>query len=59
MYAIRSYYGVQISKEILPDYDYTQEQIEKIAELIMVTKLPPNPKNKLEEIMCDADLDFV
>ncbi len=51
--------GVQISKEILPDYDYTQEQIEKIAELIMVTKLPPNPKNKLEEIMCDADLDYL
>jgi hypothetical protein len=25
----------------------------------MVTKLPPQPKNLLEEIMCDADLDYL
>jgi hypothetical protein len=25
----------------------------------MVTKLPPKPKNLLEEIMCDADLDYL
>ncbi len=51
--------GVVISKEILPLFDYTQEQIDWIEELIMVTKLPPKPKNKLEQIMCDADLDYL
>jgi len=51
--------GVEIAKEILPLYDYTTEQIEKISELIMVTKLPPKPKNLLEQIMCDADLDYL
>ena len=25
----------------------------------MATKLPPNPTNLLEEIMCDADLDYL
>ena len=25
----------------------------------MATKLPPKPTNKLEEIMCDADLDYL
>jgi hypothetical protein len=25
----------------------------------MSTKLPPQPKNLLEEIMCDADLDYL
>ena len=30
-----------------------------ICELIMATKLPPSPRNKLEEIMCDADLDYL
>jgi hypothetical protein len=25
----------------------------------MATKLPPKPLNKLEEIMCDADLDYL
>lgn len=51
--------GVEICKEILPAYDYTEEQIEKISELIMVTKLPPKPNNHLEEIILDADLDYL
>jgi adenylate cyclase len=48
-----------IAREILPDFYYTQSQIERICELIMVTKMPPVPKNKLEEIICDADLDYL
>ncbi len=51
--------GVEIAREILPDYDYTEEQINRIAELIMKTKLPPQPTNLLEEIICDADLDYL
>ncbi len=51
--------GVAISKEILPQFDYTEEQIERISALIMVTKLPPRPKNLLEQIICDADLDYL
>ncbi len=48
-----------IAREILPNYYYTQPQIDLICELIMATKLPPNPQNKLEEIICDADLDYL
>ncbi len=51
--------GVEMAKEILPDYDYTPEQIKTIEEIIMVTKLPPEPKNHLQEIICDADLDYL
>jgi len=51
--------GVEIAKEILPDYDYTTEQIEKISEIIMATKLPPQPKTLLQKIICDADLDYL
>lgn len=51
--------GVKLAREILPDYQYTERQIEIISELIMVTKLPPKPKNLLEAIMCDADLDYL
>ena len=25
----------------------------------MATQMPPKPKNKLEKIMCDADLDYL
>ncbi len=52
-------FSTLIAREILPDYYYTQTQIEKICDLIMATRMPPNPKNKLEEIMCDADLDYL
>ena len=47
------------AREILPEYYYTTSQIDTICELIMATKLPPKPQNKLEEIMCDADLDYL
>ncbi|MBO4244421.1 MAG: HD domain-containing protein [Bacteroidales bacterium] len=53
------YFGTQIAREILPKWNYTQEQIEKICQLIMATKLPPNPKDKFERIMCDADLVYL
>ena len=58
-YEEHEYHGTQLARKMLPNYKYTQEQIEKICELIMVTKLPPTPKTKLEKIMCDADLDYL
>lgn len=51
--------GVRLAQEILPKYGYTQEHIDRIKELIYVTMIPHNPKNNLEEIICDADLDYL
>lgn len=51
--------GIQIANEILPQYGYSKKQIEKIGDIIFATKLPPKPKNKLEKIICDADLDYL
>jgi len=48
-----------IAKEILPRYEYKETEINLICELIMATQVPQNPKNKLEEIICDADLDYL
>ncbi len=58
-YENHEYYGCQMAKEYLPKFKYTQEQIDRICELILATKLPPKPKNLLERIMCDADLDYL
>ncbi|HAF27467.1 MAG TPA: guanylate cyclase [Bacteroidales bacterium] len=58
-YDEHEYNGTQLAKEYLPKYRYTPEQIDKICELIMATKLPPNPKTVLESIMCDSDLDYL
>lgn len=51
--------AVKLAREILPEFYYSERQIEIISELIMSTKLPPNPQNLLEQIMCDADLDYL
>ncbi len=51
--------GTQIARSMLPKWKYTEEQIAKICDLIMATKLPPNPQNLLEKVMCDADLDYL
>ena len=58
-YDNHEYHGTIIAKKILPKFNYTQEQIERICEVIMSTKLPPNPSNILESIICDADLDYL
>ena len=51
--------GCEIAREYLPKYDYTPEQIDFICSLIMKTKLPPKPETLLEQIICDADLDYL
>jgi predicted metal-dependent HD superfamily phosphohydrolase len=51
--------GARLAEEILPKYGYTEENIQIIKELIYVTQIPHKPKNKLEEIICDADLDYL
>ncbi len=57
-YDNHEYYGTVLARDILPKYGYTPEQIDRICEIIMATKLPPEPKNLLEDIICDADLDY-
>jgi predicted metal-dependent HD superfamily phosphohydrolase len=51
--------SVAIANEVLPRFGYHQSEIELIANLITVTKLPQRPYNHLEQIICDADLDYL
>jgi hypothetical protein len=44
---------------MLPEYNYTPGQIDRICTVIMATKLPPRPGNLLENIICDSDLDYL
>lgn len=48
-----------IAKEMLPDFGYTEDQIELICDLIMATQVPQNPTTQLQQILCDADLDYL
>ncbi|RYU91877.1 DUF2179 domain-containing protein [Mucilaginibacter terrigena] len=48
-----------IARQALPKFGYADADIEKICTLIMATQLPQQPKTLLEEIICDADLDYL
>lgn len=58
-YDEHEYLGTKLAREYLPKYKYSDEQIDQICELIMATKMPPNPRDLLQKIMCDADLDYL
>ncbi|MCX6191040.1 MAG: triple tyrosine motif-containing protein [Flavobacteriia bacterium] len=51
--------GAKMAADILPKYGYTEQHIKTIVELIHVTEIPHKPLNHLQEIMCDADLDYL
>jgi class 3 adenylate cyclase len=58
-YDNHEFYGTELAREMLPKYNYSPEQIERICSIIMATKLPPRPTNLLENIICDSDLDYL
>jgi len=45
-----------IVTEYLKEKNYSDKKIEKVCEIIDATKMPHNPKDKLGEIISDADL---
>lgn len=51
--------GCDIARQSLPDFDYSPEQIERICGMIMATRIPQTPNNLLEQIIADADLDYL
>ena len=58
-YENHEFYGTEIARKYLPNFNYSKEQIDKICNIILATKLPPKPTNLLEEIICDSDLDYL
>ena len=52
-------FGTELVRDFLPDYSYTEDQIEIINGIIMATKMPPQPETLLQRIICDADLDYL
>lgn len=48
-----------IARQTLGKFDYSNAQIEIVCGLIHATKIPQHPTTKLEEILADADLDYL
>ncbi len=51
--------GVEIVKKYMREYGFSEKDFQVVKGLIMATKIPQSPKNHLEEIICDADLDYL
>lgn len=48
-----------IVKEMLPGFGFNERQVQLICEMIMATRIPQAPRNKLARVLCDADLDYL
>jgi predicted metal-dependent HD superfamily phosphohydrolase len=51
--------GAKFAKEFLPKYGFTDQQVDLVEGMILATVIPQKPTNHLEEIICDADLDYL
>ena len=48
--------SVEIASRFLQEQGYPPERIDQIAGCITATKMPQNPKNLVEQVLCDADM---
>jgi len=51
--------GVDLFMNEAENSDISEDDKQRIARLILVTKIPQQPNNLLEAIICDADLDYL
>jgi len=48
-----------MSRQYLSDLGFSIDELAKVGGMIMATKIPQSPNNKLEEILADADLEYL
>jgi uncharacterized protein len=58
-YASHESVSVKLAREVLPGFGFSPGEIDRVARLIMVTKLPQRAAHLHEQILCDADLDYL
>jgi uncharacterized protein len=49
----------RLVRKHLPGWGFSDVQVERICAMIMATKIPQSPRDKLARILCDADLDYL
>jgi predicted metal-dependent HD superfamily phosphohydrolase len=58
-YAGHEQESCKLARQYLPGYGYTNDDINTICAMIMATKIPQSPQNKPEEIIADADMEYL
>ncbi len=59
MYGNHEVQSCLLARKYLPEYGYDDFDIDLICGMIMATKIPQLPRTKLEEIIADADLEYL
>lgn len=49
----------RLARQTLPRFGYTARQIDEVCGMIIATRIPQAPHTHLEQIICDADLDYL
>ena len=49
----------KLASRYLPGYGYNAAEVKTICSMIMATKIPHKPSGKLEEIIADADMEYL
>ncbi|MFD2823683.1 HD domain-containing protein [Lacinutrix iliipiscaria] len=51
--------STEYARHKLSNYNFSKADIDRICGMIMATKIPQTPKNLLEKIIADADLEYL
>lgn len=51
--------GCALAQELLPPFEFSDSDIKRICGMIAATKIPQQPHTRLEQVICDADLDYL
>lgn len=51
--------AAEMARESLPEFGFSEADIDIVCGCIMATRLPQSPQTLLERIICDADLDYL
>ena len=51
--------GCLFARDYLPSVGFSENELELICEMIMATRIPQQPLNDWQMILCDADLDYL
>jgi hypothetical protein len=50
---------VELATSFLEERGFPQDKVDQVARCIRATKMPQNPKNLIEEVLCDADISHL
>jgi uncharacterized protein len=51
--------GCKLVRKHFPDFGIPEKETEIVCDLIIATRIPQDPHNKLEQIIADADLEYL